>query len=98
LGAFLPANPTGEQLVYEREWRLYLKAEQASKTLTVGEETIHLIDFPVEAVQRVILGLCASDELKTSLKSILASGYPHARLSRVFADRRTASLIEAPVA
>ena len=50
-----------EDWAYEREWRLYVKADQASKTLTVGTYTIHLVDFPREAVQRVILGLRASE-------------------------------------
>lgn len=87
-----------EDWAYEREWRLYLKADQASKVFEVGGETVHLVDFPVEAVQRVILGLRASDELESSLKDILASDYPHAQLTRVRADRGTASLSETPVA
>lgn len=82
---------------YEREWRLYLKADQASKVLTVGEDTIHLVDFPRDAVQRVILGLRASDELEGSLRELLAADYPSAQLTRVRADRATASLSEVPV-
>ncbi|THD37750.1 MAG: DUF2971 domain-containing protein [Sphingomonas sp.] len=83
---------------YEREWRLYLTAAQASKTVTVGEEAIHLVDFPSQAVQRVVLGLRASEELESSLKSILADSYSHAQLTRVSADFASASLIETPVA
>lgn len=79
---------------YEREWRLYVKADQASKTLTVDTDTIHLVDFPREAVQRVILGLRASEELVADMLSLLASQYPHAQLTRLQADRGTASLME----
>lgn len=86
-----------EDWAYEREWRLYLKADQASKTLTVGADTIHLVDFPPKAVQRVILGLRASEELQADMRSLLADRYPHAQLTRVQADRGTASLTEVPV-
>ena len=83
---------------YEREWRLYLKADQASDALKIGEETIHLVNFPRDAVQRVILGTRVSNELASSIKSILTSDYPHAPLTRVRADRATASLTEILIA
>lgn len=86
-----------EDWAYEREWRLYAKADQASKTLRVGTDTIHLVDFPREAVQRVILGLRASEELDADMRSLLADQYPHAQLTRVQANRATASLTEVPV-
>lgn len=79
---------------YEREWRLYVKADQASKTLTKDTDTIYLVDFPREAVQRVILGLRASEELVADMLSVLANQYPHAQLTRLQADRGTASLTE----
>ncbi|MGQ3228759.1 MAG: DUF2971 domain-containing protein [Blastomonas fulva] len=79
---------------YEREWRLYMKAEQASRTLSAGDDTIHLVVFPREAVQRVILGLRASGELEANMRSLLADQYPRAQLTRVQVDRGTASLTE----
>lgn len=82
---------------YEREWRLYVKADQASKTLAVCADTIHLVDFPRGAVQRVILGLRASAELEADMLNLLAAHYPHALLTRVQADRGTASLKEVRV-
>ncbi len=87
-----------EDWAYEREWRLYVKADQASKTLVVCADTIHLVDFPRAAVQRVILGLRASPELEADMRNLLADHYPHALLTRVQADRGTASLTEVPVA
>ncbi|WP_267386166.1 DUF2971 domain-containing protein [Sphingomonas sp. GC_Shp_3] len=86
-----------EDWAYEREWRLYVKANQASKTLTVGTDTIHLVDFPRDAVQRVILGLRASEDLEAAVTELLATDYPHATLTRVQADRATASLAEVSI-
>lgn len=83
---------------YEREWRLYVKAAEANKTFVVGSDTIHLVDFPGEAVQRVILGVRATTDLENEVRLVLEEKYPHALLSRVRADRTTAALIEEPVA
>lgn len=82
---------------YEREWRLYLATNQASRNTETATETIHLVDFPRGAVQRVILGLRASCGLESSIRSILSSGYPNAQLTKIHIDDSTASLIERPL-
>lgn len=86
-----------EDWAYEREWRLYVKAGQASRTLAVHADTIHLVDFPRQAVQRVILGLRASGQLEAEMQNLLAEHYPYAQLTRVQADRGIASLTEVSV-
>ena len=83
---------------YEREWRLYLKADQATRSFTVGDDEIHLVQFPREAVRRVVLGLRASQELEAELAVLLDQEYPEVPLTRVCADRSTATLSEQAVA
>jgi len=80
---------------YEREWRLYARAEDVTEVLTGGAEDIHLVNFPREAVQRVVLGLRASAKLEEDLRSIM-SAFPSVPLMRLKADRATAKLIEEP--
>jgi hypothetical protein len=81
---------------YEREWRLYAKGEDVNATLTGGEEDIHLIEFPREVVQRVVLGTRSPKNLEDKLRDILALSYPRVSLMRARADRTTASLTEVP--
>jgi hypothetical protein len=82
---------------YEREWRLYLKANEATEVREAESDPIHLVEFQKTAVKRVILGLRASASLEADLRDLLARDYPCVRLSRVRADRTTASLIEETV-
>lgn len=82
---------------YEREWRLYLRASEASEVRGDESDLIHLVEFQKTAVQRVILGLRASASLEAELRELLARDYPGVELSRVRADRTTASLIEETV-
>lgn len=83
---------------YEREWRLYVKPDHIARVLNVDGDEIHLVNFPREAVQRVVLGTRASQALEDQLRSVLSASYPHAQLTRMHADRTTASLVELPVA
>jgi hypothetical protein len=80
---------------YEHEWRLYMKAEQATEVLKVDGGSICLVQFPRQSVQRVILGLRSSQELENDLRRVLGS-YPGVPLMRLKADRSTAMLIEEP--
>lgn len=80
---------------YEHEWRLYAKAGDVTQVLKGSEEDIHLISFPREAVERVILGVRASHELEHNLRRIL-DDYSGVSLMRLKADRSTAELIEEP--
>jgi hypothetical protein len=82
---------------YEREWRLCSKVDQASRTIGTDDQTIHLVDFPKQAVQRVILGLRADDKLQSSISEVLARDYPHATLTRISTDAATSSFKEVSV-
>lgn len=66
---------------YEREWRLYANAEQAD-TITAGPQgPVHLISFPPEAVNHVIVGAKATDETVDQIRMALGR-YPSASLYR----------------
>lgn len=82
---------------YEHEWRLYVRAGAVSKTLKVDDVDVHLVEFPREAVQRVILGTRGTNELGAQLKYLLDEHYPGVALTRARADRTTATLSESSV-
>jgi hypothetical protein len=81
---------------YEREWRLYAKADDVAQVIKGGEEDIHLVGFPRGAIARVILGLRVSPELERELRRVLESDYPGVALMRLKAERSTAKLTEEP--
>lgn len=58
---------------YEQEWRMFAPLEHAQKIERVGDEEIHLFEYPRNAVCRVILGCKASIKTETSVRSILDS-------------------------
>ena len=79
---------------YEREWRLYARAPQIDATFGNANDPVHVINFPVDAVSRVIVGAKASLETTERIRSILKEKYPHARLTRAEPNRRTLSYDE----
>lgn len=81
---------------YEREWRLYVKTDMTDQILKAGEEDIHLVRFPRDAVQRVILGVRASETVEAQIRAILERDYPQVLLVRAKPDRSTATLSEVP--
>lgn len=72
---------------YEREWRLYVKEDQVDKIVGDASDPIHLLDFPSEAVNRVILGHKASEETTARVRAVLSVDYPTARIVRVVPNR-----------
>jgi hypothetical protein len=82
---------------YEREWRLYVKPENMTRVVRVNDDDIHLVEFPRDALQRVVLGTRASPELQAQIQAILSRSYPGTRLTRLVADRNSASLNEVPL-
>lgn len=72
---------------YEREWRLYVKEDQVDRTVGDPTDPIHLLDFPHDAVDRVILGPKAREETVQRISIALAARYPSARLVRAVPNR-----------
>lgn len=67
---------------YEREWRLYTQKEQADFTVGTSADPIHLLKFPPEAIDRVILGHKMITEEAARICAIVESLYPHAKVTR----------------
>jgi hypothetical protein len=74
---------------YEREWRLYIKSGEADLTVGSVAEPIHLLKFPPEAVDRIILGSKTRPEVATRIREAVASRYPHAALVRAVPNRES---------
>ncbi|MEP3296829.1 MAG: DUF2971 domain-containing protein, partial [Pseudoruegeria sp.] len=72
---------------YEREWRLYVKEDQVDKTVGDPTDPIHLLDFPPDAVDRVILGPKTREGIAQRNRNALAARYPNARLVRAVPNR-----------
>jgi Protein of unknown function (DUF2971) len=72
---------------YEREWRFYIKEDQADSIVGDPDDPIHLLKFPPEIVDRVILGTNTNNVTRNRIAAILASKYPHARLTRAMPSR-----------
>jgi hypothetical protein len=72
---------------YEREWRLYVKEDQVDRTVGDPADPIHLLDFPPDAVDRVILGPKTREETAQRIRDALAARYPNTRLVRAVPNR-----------
>jgi DUF2971 family protein len=82
---------------YEREWRVYVKVEEADRIEKRGGDDIHLLDFPASAISRVIAGTRATPETITHLQGILSAQYPGVSLTTIRPDRSSAKLIEVAI-
>lgn len=82
---------------YEREWRLYAKIDQVDATYGTDLDPVHVVNFPADAVQRIIVGSKATQETIQSIKSVLKKKYPHARLTKATPNRSTTSFAEVEV-
>ena len=74
---------------YEREWRIYIKNGEAHLTVGSSEEPIHLLKFPPEAVNRIILGKKTRPEDADCIRKAVADRYPHAPVVRAVPNRET---------
>ena len=68
---------------YEREWRVHANESQADTIDEAPEEPIHLMNFPPEAVQKIILGEKMKPEVESKIKEIVDAKYPHAEIYRM---------------
>lgn len=74
---------------YEREWRLYIKNGQADLIAGSAENPIHLLRFPPEAIDRVILGPKTLPEVTVQISNAVITSYPHAKITRAIPNRQT---------
>ncbi len=73
----------GKDWEYEREWRILAEKHQVDRIKKAPEEPIYLMNFPPEAVQRIILGKRIKPDVERQIKEIACAKYPHAKLHRM---------------
>jgi hypothetical protein len=78
----------GTKWSYEREWRMLVPLRDATRSLTIGGDTVHLFAFPPDALQGVILGAHASLDTEAALEKILSDRpeLRHAHVTRAIID------------
>ena len=81
---------------YEREWRLYIKDGEADSIVGSLDEPIHLLEFPPEAVNRVILGSKTRPDIVARIRKVMNFRYPNAQLMRAVPDRHSHTYDEIP--
>jgi len=81
----------------EREWRLNCGIKDIEKTIPAADDPIHLIAFPADAVDAIIVGEKSSQDTVGKIKQISEHKYPHAGLFRAFANRKTHTFDLVPI-
>jgi hypothetical protein len=74
---------------YEREWRLCATEDQIDRVVGDPADPIHLVEFPIDVVSRVILGPRADADLTARIRNCLETDYPHIPLFRAVPNRAT---------
>lgn len=79
---------------YEREWRMLVPLKDATRSLKIGGDTVHLFAFPPEALRGVILGAHSTATLEASVRNLLNDRpeLRHVHLSRALLDFDTRSV------
>ena len=72
---------------YEREWRLYSKLADISKTVMTPFEDIHLVDFPSDLVTEILIGYRADDVTVDRILTVAKRDFPHASIFRAIPDK-----------
>jgi len=81
---------------YEREWRLYIENGEADLTVGNADDPIQLLEFPPEAVDRIILGAKTRPEIADRIREAVASRYPDAPVMRAVPNRESHTYDEVP--
>lgn len=77
----------GPQWEYEREWRMLAPVEDAGESVEAGTDHVYLFDLPSDALEGVILGARASEDLYSQVKELRGEArYRHLAVRRVELD------------
>jgi len=84
----------GTKWSYEREWRMLVPLRDATRSLKIGEDTVHLFAFPAETLKGIVLGAHATATLEASVRNLLndCPELRHVHLSRALLDFDTRSV------
>lgn len=77
---------------YEREWRIYCGMKDIEKTVANTADPIHLISFPPDLIQSIIVGAKASNETVDAIKNAVKMQYPDVTLFIAKPNNRTAAI------
>ncbi len=61
----------GTKWSYEREWRMLVPLRDATRSIKVGDDAVHLFAFPPEALRGIILGAHATPTIEASIRKLL---------------------------
>jgi len=78
----------GTEWSYEREWRMLVPLSDATRSLKIGGDTVHLFSFPPEALQCIILGARTTPTLEACVQNLLSDRpkLRHVHLARAMLD------------
>ncbi|HXQ37613.1 MAG TPA: DUF2971 domain-containing protein [Anaerolineales bacterium] len=77
----------GTRWSYEREWRMLVPLRDATRSVPIASDTVHLFAFPPDALRGVILGAKATFDTEAEVKNLLTTpGLRHIRLTRAILD------------
>lgn len=84
----------GTQWEYEQEWRMLVPLRDATKSLTIDEDRIHLFEYPSDALTAVIVGAQANSDLELSLRDLIRrrSDLAHVQVFRATLDVHSRSI------
>ncbi len=63
----------GQQWAYEREWRMLAPLKDATRSISVSNDSVHLFGFPAQALLSVTLGARATTELESAVSTLCAA-------------------------
>lgn len=79
---------------YENEWRMLLPLSDSDEVISKEPYPVHLFNFPLGAVKKIILGAKIADENKRILKSLLDDKqYSHMKLYQAHLDRSSYGIV-----
>jgi hypothetical protein len=79
----------GTKWSYEREWRMLAPLEDASRSIELPDDSVHLFSLPPEALVSVVIGARASAELE---RSVLDAVHGSADLAHISVSRAALDL------
>jgi hypothetical protein len=81
----------GSQWAYEREWRMLVPLNDATRSLTVGDDAIHLFALPPATLTGIVLGARASSATEATVHDVLdrRPELQHVRVTRAILDLGT---------
>lgn len=84
----------GTKWSYEKEWRMLVPLRDATRSVTIGGDTVHLFAIPPDALQGIILGAHATPDNEASARGLINERpeLRHIHLTRAIIDLNARSV------